>query len=321
MLIIPIRVLTQPKIALLSRGSNNMLDFGAVWYALDHRIGVRHSHLDEERIGGADLRRYNVLYLPERWGGGGLPEGLTRQLEDWVRAGGTLVAVGNSARALMSADEPMVATRELSQVIEDDLGDYQDAIHREWLGNHRPLPDDIWGRGAGETAEYPWAGFDNDLPGGEERKRRDQWQSQFMPSGALVGTRVDTGHWLAGGTGDFLTVLFSNSPILMSKPPVQAPLRVGVHSEGEGDGRLVGWAPVPEDQELIVRAGGLLWPEARDRIANGAWITRESVGSGQVILFAHAPAFRAAQLGAMRVLENALILGPGLGTNQAVQLP
>jgi hypothetical protein len=60
---------------------------------------------------------------------------------------------------------------------------------------------------------------------------------------------------------------------------------------------------------------------ARSRIANGAWVTRESVGRGLVILFAHAPAFRAAQLGAMRVLENALILGPGLGTNQPVNLP
>jgi hypothetical protein len=106
-------------------------------------------------------------------------------------------------------------------VIGDDLTDYQDAIHREWLGNNRPLPDDIWGHGAGTSAEYPWAAIENGLPGADERKRRDQWQSQFMPSGALVGTRVDTGHWLAGGTGDFLTVLFSNSPILMSKPPVQ----------------------------------------------------------------------------------------------------
>jgi hypothetical protein len=315
------QVLTQPKIALLSRGSNNMLDFGAVWYALDHRIGVRHSHLDEERIGFADLRRYNVLYLPERWGGGSLPDGLTRQLEDWVRSGGTLVAVGNSARALMNADEPWIATRELSRVIEDDLTEYQDAIHREWLGHNQPLPDDIWGHSAGASAEYPWSAIDNDLPGADERKRRDQWQSMFMPSGTLVGARVDTGHWLAGGAGDMLTVLFSNSPVMMSKPPVQAPLRVGVYSEGEGDDRLVGWAPVPADHELRVRAGGLLWPEARDRIANAAWVTRESVGDGQVILFAHAPAFRAAQLGALRILENALILGPGLGTSQPIELP
>lgn len=67
------RLLAKPNIALLSRGRNNMLDFGATWYLLDHRLGVRHSHLDENRIDAFDLRRYNVLYLPERWSTTELP--------------------------------------------------------------------------------------------------------------------------------------------------------------------------------------------------------------------------------------------------------
>ncbi|NBB93037.1 MAG: hypothetical protein GVY32_07715 [Gammaproteobacteria bacterium] len=142
-----------------------------------------------------------------------------------------------------------------------------------------------------------------------------------MPSGALVAARVDTDHWLAAGTGDFLTLLFSDSPVLMSTPPAEAPLRLGVYSEADSEGGMVGWASVPRGHELRVRAGGLLWPEARERIANGAWVTRERVGDGQVILFAHQPAFRAAQLGAMRILENALIYGPGLGADQAIELP
>jgi hypothetical protein len=108
---------------------------------------------------------------------------------------------------------------------------------------------------------------------------------------------------------------------MMSRLPVETPLRVGIYNEAEREAGLIGWAPVPEGQELRVRAGGLLWPEARERIASAAYVTRESVGRGQVILFAHAPAFRAAQLGAMRVLENALILGPGLGTSQPIELP
>jgi len=83
----------------------------------------------------------------------------------------------------------------------------------------------------------------------------------------------------------------------------------------------VGWSPIPAGQELRVRTGGLLWPEARERIVNGAWMTRERVGDGQVILFAHEPAFRAAHLDGIRLLENALILGPGLGTSQPVELP
>ena len=83
----------------------------------------------------------------------------------------------------------------------------------------------------------------------------------------------------------------------------------------------VGWSPVPEDHEVVIRMGGLLWPEARERLVSSAYVARERVGRGQVILFAHAPAFRAAQLGAMRILENALIFGPGMGTSQPIDLP
>ncbi len=322
------QVLAQPKIALVGRGSANVLDFGAVWYLLDHRLGLRHSHLDESRVGSADLRRYNTLYLPERWGGS-LPENLLKGLGEWVESGGTLIASGSSAAALTSGDDPLVSVRTLAQVVGEDLSEYRDALHREWLAANDPLPAGIWDHAAESGGEYPWRDIDESLPDAEERKRRETWQHQFMPSGALVAARVDTEHWLASGSGDYLTLLFSDSPVLMSKPPAEAPLRLGVHSEadaqarraGQASARLVGWAPVPEGRELRVRAGGLLWPEARERIANGAWVTRESVGKGQVILFAHPPAFRAAQLGAMRILENALIYGPGLGADQPVALP
>ncbi|MEE4637404.1 MAG: M14 family zinc carboxypeptidase [Wenzhouxiangella sp.] len=316
------RVLQPPRVALLARGSNNMLDFGAVWYLLDHRLGLRHSHLDEDRAAAMDLRRYNVIYLPERstWGGGEpLSPALIERLGDWVRAGGTLIASGNAARALTDGEEPMVRVRTLQQVISEDLEPYQDGLYREWLAQAQPLPNEIWGHAA-QGQEMPWANTPA-LPSAEERQRRDQWLRQFMPSGALVANRADTRHWLNAGGHAMLTALFSNSPVLMAHPPVEAPLRVGVYHPAEGDADLVGWAPVPAGHELRVRAGGLLWPEARERIASAAWVTREDVGRGQVILFAHAPAFRGAQLGAMRVLENAIILGPGMGASAPIQLP
>jgi len=142
-----------------------------------------------------------------------------------------------------------------------------------------------------------------------------------MPSGALVGSRVDTEHWLTAGTGAVLPVMYFDSPVLMSAPPIEAPMRIGVYRPAETDAATLNWAPVPEGQALQVRMSGLLWPEARNRIASSAWVIRESIGRGQVILFASAPAFRAAQLGAMRILENALVLGPGMGASRPVLLP
>lgn len=315
------RVLTQPQIALISRGMTNMLDVGAVWWMLDHRLGIRSSQLDEKRAGAMDLRRYNVVYLPERWGGSGMPQSMKSTLKTWVEQGGTLIAVGSAARGLMAGDEAMVSTRMLDQVIEDDMVPYQDQLHREWAAWNDPLPANIWGQES-DVATYPWSAIEESLPSGAERKRKDQWQSQFMPSGALVATRSVGDHWLSAGRNEFLSVLFSNSPVLMTQGRVEAVLRLGQFVPQEGQpARHLGWAPVPEGHNVAIRMGGLLWPEARERIVSSAYVTRERMGRGQVILFAHAPAFRAAQLGAMRILENAMILGPGMGASEAIDLP
>jgi hypothetical protein len=299
------RVLSQPQIAIISRGMTNMLDVGAVWWMVDHRLGIRSSQLDEKRASWTDLRTYNVIYLPERWGSASIPNGLKAALDDWVSNGGTLVATGRSAEALMAGDDPMVNTHRLGDVVDQDLAPYQDQLHREWLAWNDPLPDNIWGHDAEA-----------------ERKRSDDWQAQFMPSGALVATRPVGEHWLNAGRNAFLSVLFSDSPVLMSDGRVEAAARVGQWLPADDNAaHHVGWGPVPEGHRLSVRMGGLLWPEARERIASAAYVTREQVGRGQVILFAHAPAFRAAQLGAMRMLENALILGPGLGASKPIELP
>lgn len=80
----------------------------------------------------------------------------------------------------------------------------------------------------------------------------------------------------------------------------------------------VGWGVVPAGKTLRMRMSGLLWPEASQRLANAAWVTRERVGSGQVILFASSPTFRGATPAMTRVLRNAVIYGPGFGASHPI---
>ena len=78
--------------------------------------------------------------------------------------------------------------------------------------------------------------------------------------------------------------------------------------------RVVNWSSIPARFDLNVRMSGLVWPEASQRIANSAYLTRERVGNGQVILFSGEPNFRGATLGTNRLWLNAIVYGPGLGT-------
>ena len=82
--------------------------------------------------------------------------------------------------------------------------------------------------------------------------------------------------------------------------------------------RKVGWSSLPDEYQLKLRMSGLLWPEASQRIANSAYLTREASGNGQIILFASQPVFRGSTMGTNRLLLNALVYGEGLGTNIAI---
>ena len=86
-----------------------------------------------------------------------------------------------------------------------------------------------------------------------------------------------------------------------------------------GDANADGAVDIGDPIFILKKTSGLSRPEAVQRLANGAWVTREKVGQGQVILFASLPDFRASTLGAARCLPNAVIYGPGLGAKPAVR--
>ncbi len=74
--------------------------------------------------------------------------------------------------------------------------------------------------------------------------------------------------------------------------------------------------PVRLVDEDDLRLSGLLWPEARQRLANSSFATVERHGRGQVILFASNPTHRGWYPAMERLFLNAVFLGPGMGTRQ-----
>src|SRR5262249_47438185 len=169
-----------------------------------------------------------------------------------------------------------------------------------------------------------------------ELKRRDAWRDIFMPVGTMLAGRVDDRSWLTGGCGDYVPVIYTSDTVLLAPPSVQVPVRMGFFSpvaaatpakpsakkEDKKDEKkekpAPGWSIAPPGYEMRLRMSGLLWPEAADRLANAAFVTREAIGSGQIILFASDPTFRAASLGTARIFANAVVCGPGMGASQPI---
>ena len=333
-------LLEQPRVAVIGRGGTNSQDFGNVHFLLDQRIGIRHTLLDESQWSGNDLRRYNVIVLPDR--GGPLPEAIAKQLKPWVEQGGTLIAIGRTAALLANEKAELTTVRTLPEVL-DKLEPFQVSLWREADAAPDRLPSDalLWAHGPQDAPVVPWARTGKSEKADKVEKidkdeltRRDAWQSMFLPRGAILAARVDVEHWLAYGVTPVLPVLYGDYETLLSTEPAQAPVRLGIYEpasqdEKPADGkkddkkddkpaRRAGWAPLPDGQDLRLRMSGLLWPEAAQRLASATYLARQSVGRGQVILFAAPPSVRAGTEGTMRLLSNALVFGPGLGAEAPV---
>ena len=312
------RLLEKPQVAILGHSSFNSYDVGVSWWSLDHHLGIRHSLLNGSFTGYADLRRYNVIIMPS--GYLEMSDYEVNALNDWIKQGGTLIAHNRSSRFIAS-NETLGEVKQLQDVLDKSI-DYNFDLLREIYALEDNLDQEaVLNNIVDLETTYPWELNESNYSE-DELKNRDRWQSIFMPSGAFVAGRTDQKHWLTFGTPKTLPVLYGNYPVLMTGNNAEAPIRIGelVENSDISEFRTINWSTLPAGKDIKVRMSGLVWPEAAQRIANSAYLTREQVGEGQIILFSGEPNFRGSTRGTNRVWLNAIVYGPGLGTSPRIQL-
>jgi hypothetical protein len=295
-------LLTEPKVAIACQWPISPTSFGSVWFLLDNQAKLKCSLINIQNLGMVDLRTYNVLILPDSTGFGRmLGEAAVEKIKQWVENGGTLIAAGGSASFAAEANSVLSKVRLRKDVLAK-LDEYAEAVERERIAlNIKIDPNKVWGvlpekapAEPNKTKKEQLASDKKPKDDIEKLKRDDQWKAMFSPSGAFLAGAIDPEQWLAYGIEGRLPVYFEGADVFMSKQPVRTAVRL------------------TEEKEL--RLSGLLWPEARERIADSAYATVESLGNGQVILFAADPSFRMWMAAEQRLLLNAVLLGPGLGT-------
>ncbi|NOX38399.1 MAG: hypothetical protein GXO78_12775 [Calditrichaeota bacterium] len=290
------KLLAKPRVALLTGPGVTLTAFGSLWYLLDQELQIPHALLNHIRLPDADLRKYNVLILPPANGSHKtyfrmLDTEQRKRLKAWVEQGGTLIAIGNAA-AFLADTAVGISKVELRRQALKKLNIYQQVWQQEQqLWDFQIDSLRFWKEPL--QAETPPK---IKPPSKAELKVLEQLDARwrkFRPRGTFLRVNLDPQHWLSFGVGDRIPVLFRNGYAYLAMDPVQTVGRFGDAGS--------------------LRISGLLWPEARSRWAGTAYLTRESLGKGQVILFADEPFFRAYLRGAGRLLINAIVLGPGMG--------
>jgi hypothetical protein len=285
-------LLKRPRVALLGGMGVDFTSYGAVWHLLDHELGMSVSLLDVAEHANADLRSYDALILPNTDGDADeIYAAMIERAKPWVANGGTLIAIGAAAAALADEELGLSATRRRADVL-DSLGDYAVAAARARAIGAPVDPQAVWETST--EAATTTAPTEVDETSDAEL---DEFRAKFSPVGAIVRGELDVEHWITSGFPAEAPLFVAGPSVLLAKPPVETPVRLA-----------------PRER---LRLSGLLWPEAVSRLADSAYSTVERRENGQVILFAQDPVFRGFWRGTRRLLINAVLLGPGCGTNPA----
>jgi hypothetical protein len=281
--------LEAPKVALVGGEGISQTGYGALWWTLEQRYGVRFTPISIGSLGG-DISRFNVVIIPDA-STGALNDQLGKSgadaLRSWVRRGGTLITMAGASVWAAGEDANLTSAR-----------------------IYRP---DTSAKAGGDTATAdsaarPRTGVDTATARQRRREavpdRTQDLLAVTSPSASpdapapLAGSHfdvvIDRTHWLTHGFEQpRLTVMVDGNRFFkLSK---------------EGNNVAV----FPNTGSF--HRAGFVFPGNTERLMrNMALVIEEPVGAGHVILFGNEPMFRAWWRALDRLVLNGIVLGPGM---------
>ena len=267
-----------PSIAVVADEGVSPTSYGAIWYSLERRFGIRFTPIGTGEL-ERDLSRFTAIVVPSGSYSSRISKDAVERIKTWVRGGGTLVTMG--AASGWAAEESVALTT--ARRVEGDTSsppaktDTATAKPGTPARKAAPAPSETSDRLAQELIPYRSTSVSADTP-------------EAVP-GIHADVALDRTHWLtAGFDAPRLTVLVQGDVFL--KPS----------KEGANVAVFPSTGP-------FIRAG-FVWPGNTERLLRGtSLLIDEPLGSGHVVLFTNEPMFRGWWRALDRLVLNALVLG------------
>lgn len=207
-----------PRVAALSGDGVSPTSFGEVWHFFDRQIGYPMADLETENLSGSVLKDYDVLVMPGGWYSGVLEGNTYSDLVDWVRGGGTLIALGSTS--VLEGREEFGFLSYKNDQEDEEPEDMQERLRRYGDREREAAEDAVRGsifRVQMDETHPLGFGYDRDY----FTLTNNASALQYMDSGWNVGV-VREGAHRAGFTGH------------QALPGLEESLVFGVHSMGSG---------------------------------------------------------------------------------------
>ncbi|MEO7646610.1 MAG: M14 family zinc carboxypeptidase, partial [Gemmatimonadaceae bacterium] len=279
-----VRDLAAPRVALVGNEGVSQTSYGAVWWSLEHRYGVKFTSVAVSSLSGANLSQFNVIIIPSG-SSGALSRIIGKDgadgLRAWMRNGGTLVTMGGSTEWAASSGVDLTSARA--------VGSDADTTKLDTTGI------------AASAADTSDSGDAADAEEGRNESEdllavTSPLASNARPVG-LPGSHfdvvLDRTHWLTQGYDQQrMTVMMEGSTFLKLS-------RRGANV-----------AVFPAKGKL--HRAGFVWPANTERLLrNTAYVIEEPIGGGHLVAFAGEPWFRGWWRALDKLVMNAIVLGPG----------
>ena len=267
-----------PNIAVVADDGVSQTAYGAIWYTLERRYGVRFTPIGTGALGG-DLSRYTAILMPSGNYGSRISKETVDRIKSWVRAGGTLVTMGGATE--WAADDAVGLTT--ARKVGD--GDAKSDAPAAASASPSASPS---ASSAKPPVSHPDRLAEELIP--FQSTSASATTPEAVP-GIHADVLLDRTHWLTGGyESPRLTVMLEGD--LFLKPS----------KEGEN-------VAVFPSTGTFVRAG-FTWPNNTERLLRGtSLVIDEPTGGGHVVLFTNEPMFRGWWRAMDRLVMNALLLG------------
>jgi hypothetical protein len=268
-----VRLVKRPRVLLAWDRPTSSLSAGWARWVLERRFGQPVTVVRVSSLGRVELARHDVLVLPSGDYSEALREAAIGRLRRWVEAGGTLVALGEASRWLAREKVGLLDT---GTELRDGRPETEPSQGEEKEAEKSPAREE-------EGKPEP---FELEKSIQPERERPDA-----VP-GALLKVDLDPEHWLSAGTdGEIHAIVESRrvfTPLKLDKGT-----NVGVYGRRN---------------EVV--ASGVVWEDARDLLAQKAFLMHQPTGEGHVIAFAEDPNYRGYAEATELLFMNAVLLGP-----------
>ncbi|HEU5175742.1 MAG TPA: M14 family zinc carboxypeptidase [Gemmatimonadaceae bacterium] len=266
--------LTAPKVALVGDEGISQTSYGAVWWSLERRYGMRITPVTTRWLGNGRLGDFNVIVIPDASSGTLsriVGKGGADRLRTWMQQGGTLITMSGATAWAATADVNFTSARAVGAAEGPDAekGAASDSTASAEVDTSKEANDRL-------AVTSPSA--DPDTP-------------EAIP-GAHFDVVLDRTHWLTHG---------------YERPRTTVMQEGGTFFRLSKQGSNVGvFAPTGK----LTRAG-FVWPGNTERLLrNTAFLIEESVGGGHLVAFANEPMFRGWWRALDQLVLNAIVLGP-----------